>query len=118
MKRSNRLFSLRWTSALAILVISLSACAPAVPGAAGPATQTQAVIPTDLPLPTQPPPPTSTPAPTSMPTPPPPASNLITYQDETAGFELDYPDGWTLKPKTVLGSRGSQAHSHNHSTKR
>ena len=32
-----------------------------------------------------------------------------TYRDESAGFELDYPAGWTLDPSSQVGVRGGQA---------
>jgi hypothetical protein len=32
-----------------------------------------------------------------------------TYTDESAGFELDYPSGWTLDPSSQIGVRGGQA---------
>ncbi len=31
----------------------------------------------------------------------------VTYKDETNGFELDYPSGWSFDPQTQAGSRGS-----------
>jgi hypothetical protein len=99
---------------LLVLILALSACTPATPSAVAPSTQTPAALPTDLPVPTHtsaPTLPTDLPRPTLTPTPTklPLSFNPVSYKDDTAGFELDYPSSWTLKPKTVIGSRGSQA---------
>ena len=40
-------------------------------------------------------------------TPQPPFEAAV-YRDEAAGFELDYPAGWTVVPIQRIGSRGSQ----------
>jgi hypothetical protein len=97
---------------LVVLVLALAACAPAAAPATQPpaATQTPAASATS-PAPSSPPAPTSTPAPTAtaQPTIAKPSFTPATYQDKDAGFEVDYPAGWTLVPKTVIGSRGSQA---------
>jgi len=92
-----------------LIVLALAACAPAS-GAAQPPAATQ-IPPTLPPLPSSTPLPTSTPAPTAtlQPTLVKLSFTAVPYQDAEAGFEIQYPANWTLVPKTVIGSRGSQA---------
>ena len=85
---------------LPILVIVLAACAPtssptnpALPSPTHSASPTSLAVATVQPKPTQ--------APRSF--------AATTYKDETSGFKVDYPLGWTLAPKTRLGSRGEAA---------
>lgn len=87
-----------------LLAFILAACAP-----------TSTPAPTDPPaLPTVPPTPAATPTtePTSaiIPSATPTTAQLsfepATYQDEGAGFELDYPSSWTADPPLVGGDRG------------
>jgi hypothetical protein len=108
-----RAFSFQVT-VLLVLILALSACTPATPSVVVPSTQTPAALPTDPPVPTHTPAPTlptdlPRPTLTSTPTKAPLSFSPASYKDDTAGFELDYPSGWTLKPKTIIGSRGSQA---------
>ncbi len=53
--------------------------------------------------------PSATEAAVATSTPSAPALSFVpaTYRDETNGFELDYPSGWSLDPQTQAGSRGS-----------
>jgi hypothetical protein len=94
---------------LFVLMLLLSACAPAT---LPPATQTAPAQPTNPPAPTSTLAPTLAPAPTATITAP-PAPELsfkpAVYQDQQAAVELDYPEGWTVHPRQVVGSRGSQA---------
>lgn len=80
-----------------LLLLILAACTPASPSP-----------PTDLPTPlvhtTHRPTGTITPSET-------PAPALVSfesaiYQDESAGFELDYPSSWTADPPQIGGDRG------------
>jgi hypothetical protein len=85
-----------------VLALGLAACAPAAEAALPlPAVQTQIITPS----------PTS-PLETSSPEPTKPAQlsfSAATYQDESAGYELDYPAEWAVQPRKVIGERGSQA---------
>jgi hypothetical protein len=93
---------------LTLLTSVLAACQPARPAALPqpttlpqPAVQTQAITPTATPYPTA-----QAPEPTQGQQ---LSFSAATYQDESAGFELDYPSGWTLQPRSTIGERGSQA---------
>lgn len=93
-------------STLMALVTWLSACAPSaeplppvqteIPVTAIPTPQGTATDP--VPVPTE-----------AMPAPklPAPSFEAQTYINETAGFALEYPDGWTVNEQTI-GPRGSQ----------
>jgi len=100
---------------LPILILGLSACGQATPGTpTEPVVLTQIIeaTPTFPPLPTAQPLPTTQPLPTNTPesTQAPQLSfTPATYTDGTAGFAFDYPIDWTLQPKAVIGTRGSQA---------
>lgn len=103
--------------ALSLFAVTLSAC-----------SQTPKPTATQVPEPTPPPtdvPPAATPPstaipPTAAPTDVPPSATppstatpapqlsfeTATYQDESAGFELDYPASWTADSPQIAGSRG------------
>ena len=80
-----------------ILILMLTACSstaesipvePTLPAV----TLTNPPAASSIPEPTTPPLPSSTPEPTVAPI----SFDAVTYRDETAGFELDYPSRWAL----------------------
>ncbi len=75
-----------------MLIFVLSACAPDV---ASPVASAPVEIPS--------PPSTTPPKPTAL------SFVPTVYKDESNGFELDYPSGWTVVPNTPIGSRGATA---------
>jgi hypothetical protein len=83
---------------LLMLVLLAAACGPASAG-----VTPSPVIPTAMS--TNPPLPSLTPEPTTAT----PSFTAVTYRDETAGFEFDYPANWTLDPSSQVGVRGAQA---------
>ena len=77
----------------AILILTLTACGPAVESVpVEPTLPVPEAIATLLPLPSS----TSEPTHTSEPTQPPISFDAATYRDEAAGFEFDYPAGWAF----------------------
>ena len=81
---------------ICILILMLTACGPAAEKIT--VEPTNPPSPTRTPIPTNPPLPSSTPEPTELPAPTaqPASFEALTYRDETAGFELDYPASWAL----------------------
>jgi len=87
---------------LILPVFMLAACAPA---AANSATKQEIESPTNTVVPASLPTATLSPEPTRAQR----SFTAATYKDETNGFEVDYPSGWTLVSSTQVGSRASAA---------
>lgn len=86
---------------LPLLLFFLSACVtPPATSISTPVESTQPVLPSDTPEPAL----TEAPSHPKLPAAP---FDAQTYVNETAGFALDYPSGWTVK-EMVIGERGTQ----------
>jgi hypothetical protein len=99
-----------------VLMFVLVACGssePVEPTAAPPAPAT--IAPTTAPTPVPPAPEPPTPETASEPDSTPVVGTQqlsfspATYEDESAGFALEYPADWTLDPSSQVGVRGGQA---------
>lgn len=88
----------RWTFVLIVILSLLTACAGSPANTTLEPVQTAAPVPTETALPTE-----------AMSNPKLPAASFESqpYINETAGFALDYPVGWTVN-EMVVGDRGTQ----------
>jgi hypothetical protein len=106
-----------------VLMLSLAACGSLPVGGAAeeealtPVTAVTPLSPATLPPTSEPTLPPASADPTrpaqaevtETPAAPPLSFAAATYQDDTAGFALDYPADWSIQPASLAGPRGSQA---------